>query len=133
MALRTPATLSVARACASDCISIDTYFDELEQTLEENGLLDKPCLVFTSNKIATKAGVAYVPLYTPVKRRLSNSANVCIKFTEEEQEEFQQMYDDVSDDDDYNGGDNPRYRSWLQMYHFEMLSDSPCPHHIFQQ
>ena len=68
-----------------------------------------------------------MPLYTPVKRRLSNSANVCIKFTEEEQEEFQQMYDDVSDDDDYDGGDNPRCRSWLQMYHPEMLSDSPLP------
>ena len=35
---------------ASDRISIDNYFDELEQTLEENGLFDKPCLVFNMDE-----------------------------------------------------------------------------------
>ena len=43
LALRTPATLSLARASASDRDIIDNYFDELESTLEVNELFDKPC------------------------------------------------------------------------------------------
>ena len=46
VALRTPATLSLARAAASDRDILNNYFDELECTLEENGLLGKPCLIF---------------------------------------------------------------------------------------
>ena len=44
--MRTPATLSLARASASDRDIIDNYFDELESTLEANELLDKPCQIF---------------------------------------------------------------------------------------
>ena len=50
VALRTPATLSLARAAASDRDILDNYFDELECTLEENGLLDKPCLIFNMDE-----------------------------------------------------------------------------------
>ena len=46
LALRTPATLSLARASASDRGIFDNYFDELESTLEVNNLLDKPCSIF---------------------------------------------------------------------------------------
>ena len=51
---------------------------------------------------------------------------------EKEQDEFQRLYeysDDEDDSDDEEGRkDNPRYRSWLQMYHLEMLQlDSPSP------
>ena len=45
LALRTPATLSLARANATDRVVIDNYFDELQCTLEENGLADKPCQI----------------------------------------------------------------------------------------
>jgi len=44
--LRTPATLSLATATASDRDNIDNYFDELESTLEVNEILDKPCQIF---------------------------------------------------------------------------------------
>lgn len=40
VALRTPATLLLAWVGASDRGSLDNYFDELESTLEGNGLLD---------------------------------------------------------------------------------------------
>ena len=50
LALRIPATLSIARANASDQRVIDNYFDELETTVEENELLDKPCLVFNMDE-----------------------------------------------------------------------------------
>lgn len=46
MTLRTPATLSIARASASDCCALDNYFDELESTLTENDLLNSPSLIF---------------------------------------------------------------------------------------
>lgn len=50
LALRTPATLSLARASASDHGILDNYFDELESTLEVNELVDKPCLVFNMDE-----------------------------------------------------------------------------------
>ena len=86
--------------------------------------------------LATKSKIAYIPLYTPVKRRISNSEGLCCKFTEKEQDEFQRLYEYSDDEDDSGDGDgdeegrkdNPRYRSWLQMYHPEMLQlDSPLP------
>ena len=48
--LRTPATLSLARASASDRCVLDNYFDELESTLTENDLLDSPCLIFNMDE-----------------------------------------------------------------------------------
>ena len=50
LTLRTPATLSLARASASDCDILDNYFDELESTLEANELLDKPCQIFNMDE-----------------------------------------------------------------------------------
>ena len=50
LALRTPATLSLARATASDRNVLDCYFEELESTFEENGLVDKPCLIFNMDE-----------------------------------------------------------------------------------
>ena len=48
--LQTPATLSFARARASDRESLNRYFDELESTLDVNGLVDKPCLLFNMDE-----------------------------------------------------------------------------------
>ena len=45
LSLRTPATVSVARANASSGESINNYFDILEKTLEDNGLCEQPALI----------------------------------------------------------------------------------------
>ena len=45
--LCTPATLSLARASASDRCVLDDYFDELESTLTEN---DSPCRIFNMDE-----------------------------------------------------------------------------------
>ena len=50
LTLRTPATLSISRANATDPVVIDSYFDELERALEENGLTDKPCQIFNMDE-----------------------------------------------------------------------------------
>ena len=44
--LRTPVCLSKARAMATNQEVIDQYFDILEDALEENDLLDKPCQIY---------------------------------------------------------------------------------------
>ncbi len=67
--------------------------------------------------VATKTGNAYMPLYTPAKRRIPNLE--CSKFTEEEQEDFQRVYDSRSETDD------PKYQSWLRMYHPDSLLFDP--------
>ena len=64
LALRTPATLSLARATATDQGSLDNYFDELESTLEENQLLDKPCLIFNMDETG-------MPLEPKTSKKLS--------------------------------------------------------------
>ena len=46
LTLRTPATLSISQAIATDPVVIDSYFDELERTLEQNDLIGKPCQIF---------------------------------------------------------------------------------------
>ena len=48
--LRTPATVSSARANASNRLSIHNYFDELESTLDANDLRDKPCQIFNMDE-----------------------------------------------------------------------------------
>lgn len=48
--LRTPATLSFARARASSRECIDHYFDTLEKTLNETGLVDHPALIFNMDE-----------------------------------------------------------------------------------
>ena len=50
LSLRTPATLSLARASASSRASIDNYFDILEHTLEKTGLCDYPGLIFNMDE-----------------------------------------------------------------------------------
>ena len=50
LSVRTPATLSVTRARASTRETIDNYFDILEETLQETGLLDYPALYFNMDE-----------------------------------------------------------------------------------
>ena len=50
LSLRTPATLSVARANASAKESVNNYFDILEQTLEDNGLSEQPALLYNMDE-----------------------------------------------------------------------------------
>ena len=50
LSVRTPATLSVARARASNRETIDSYFDILEETLQETGLIDYPALYFNMDE-----------------------------------------------------------------------------------
>lgn len=58
------ATLSLARANASNPVVLDNYFDELNHKLNENDLTDKPCLIFNmgmpldpkSLKVVTQRG-----------------------------------------------------------------------------
>ena len=72
--------------------------------------------------LSTKTGITYIPLYTPAKRRISDRVYSCAKFTNEEHEDFQRVYDSSSETD------NPKYQSWLSMYHPDsLLSDSPFP------
>ncbi len=73
--------------------------------------------------LAQKTGIAYIPLYTPAKRRISDHISASSTFSEDEQEEFQKVYED--------GGtsDNPRYQLWLRMYRPDslLMSGSPLP------
>ena len=50
MTLRTAEPLAYARAVASNPVILDRYFDILEQTLTENGIMDKPCQVFNCDE-----------------------------------------------------------------------------------
>ena len=50
LSLRTPATLSLARASASSKKSIDNYFDMLEQILNETGLCGYPGLIYNMDE-----------------------------------------------------------------------------------
>ena len=46
LTLRSAAPLSQGRAVASDPDTLQRYFDLLEQTIDENGLRDKPAQIF---------------------------------------------------------------------------------------
>ena len=50
LAERTPASLSIARAKASSKECLDTYFDCLEEILQETGLSENPSLLFNMDK-----------------------------------------------------------------------------------
>ena len=50
LTFRTPAPLSIARATAVDEDALGRYFDLMERTLEDNGLLEKPCQVFNMDE-----------------------------------------------------------------------------------
>ena len=64
----------------------------------------------TSN-LCEKTGLPYIPLYTPVKRRLSDGVAESPKFSQSELLKFEQYYDDDQDCDD------SRYKLWLNKYH----------------
>ena len=50
LSLRSASTLSVARANASDPQRIEHYFDILEETLRENGLMDTPASIYNMDE-----------------------------------------------------------------------------------
>lgn len=50
MTLRTPTTLSIARASVSDRCALDNYFDELESTWVEKDLLNSPSVIFNMDE-----------------------------------------------------------------------------------
>ena len=50
LTFRTPAPLSIARAIAVDEDALGRYFDLLERTLGDNGLLEKPCQIFNMDE-----------------------------------------------------------------------------------
>ena len=74
LSVRTPATLSVARARASNRETIDSYFDILEETLQETGLIDYPALYFNMDE----SGFALDPksMICGEKKKLSISSGL---------------------------------------------------------
>lgn len=50
MALKTAVLLSIARAVATDTHMIESYFDKLEDTLEENGIFNKASHIFNCDE-----------------------------------------------------------------------------------
>ena len=86
--------------------------------------LDRSAIKLPGEKtldLAEKTGIAYIPLYTPAKHRIS--AVTAPSFGEDEHNEFESFYEDGSE------SDHPRYQTWLRMYHPEalLLSGSPLP------
>ena len=61
-------------------------------------------------KPCTKTGIAYIPLYTLSKRRISAIASASPKFSKEEHENFEKCYEAGAN------SDNSRYQMWLKMY-----------------
>ena len=50
LSLRAPSILSISRKCASSEVSLNNYFDILEQTLDESGLIEYPSLIFNMDE-----------------------------------------------------------------------------------
>ena len=73
--------------------------------------------------LCQKTGLPYIPLYTPVKRRISVGVKESPKFSQSEQ-----CYYFNQDCDD------PRYKLWMSTYHPEMplLEESPAQSHYQQ-
>lgn len=73
------------------------------------------------SNLCQKTGISYIPLYTPVKRRISEVAVASPRFTQSELLEFEQCCD--------NGQtcENPCYKLWLETYWPELplLHESP--------
>ena len=82
--------------------------------------IELPCDDVASN-LCQKTGLPYIPLYTPVKRRISDQVAESPKFSQSELLKFEQYYDYEQDCDD------PRYKLWLNKYHPELplLQESP--------
>ena len=71
--------------------------------------------------LAAQSGVAYIPLYTPAKRRLSCSSSITA-FAEEEMECFDTCFEEGTGD-----RDDSQYQAWLKMYYPEALSPVNSP------
>ena len=74
------------------------------------------------SSLCQKTGISYIPLYTPIKRRISEVSVTSPSFTQSELLEFEQYYDDG-----LMCCENPRYKLWLETYQPELplLHDSP--------
>ena len=72
--------------------------------------------------LCQKTGLSYIPLYTPVKQRISVGVKESSKFSQSELFKFEQCYYFNQDCDD------PRYKLWMSTYHPEMplLEESPA-------
>ena len=67
--------------------------------------------------LAARSGVAYIPLFSPAKRRLSSQ----VTFTAEEVEHFETCLDEGTGD-----RSDSRYQTWLKRYHPDLApSESP--------
>lgn len=63
--------------------------------------------------LAQETGIAYIPLYTPTKRCVSDKDIEDITFTEEEEDDFELCYEESGT---WNLG-NSRYQQWLRKNH----------------
>lgn len=64
-----------------------------------------------SENLATQSGVAYIPLYTPAKRRLSTSSTSLTIFTSAEMESYALQFEEGTGCET-----DARYQAWLTMY-----------------
>ena len=62
--LRAPASLSRARAVASDPAVLDLYFDLLHEVLEKNSLLDQACQIFNMDETGMLLDSPHVKIVT---------------------------------------------------------------------
>ena len=67
-------TASYARKSASDSAALHKYFDELEETLRANNLLNEPTLIFNCDK--TCMPLQYVPSSVIVPRGAKHASSV---------------------------------------------------------
>ena len=64
LTLRAPASLSRARAVASDPDVLDRYFDLLHEVLEKNNLLDQACQIFNMDETGMPLASPHVKIVT---------------------------------------------------------------------
>ena len=72
---RTPASLSIARAKASSSECLETYFDRLEEILQETGLSENPSLIFNMDE--TGFALDPIPRKTVDVRGTKNVLSIC--------------------------------------------------------
>ena len=77
-----------------------------------------------TSSLCQNTGISYIPLYTPVKRRISEHVATSPNFSQGELLEFELQFEARQD------CENPRYKLWLQKYHPELplLDESPLPY-----
>ena len=66
LTLRAPASLSRARAIASDPAVLDCYFDLLQEVLEKNDLFDKACQIFNMDETGMPLDPEHVKIVTAI-------------------------------------------------------------------